>query len=140
MVPRKQHLDQKINDSKLHIWSLAINFRFPCRKSQSQQKLAKKITHFSMHFRSKKAHLFYGPQLTYRKYTSAPKPKICLWLVSEKTFALHHFLKPKNCFIWWEGGGGGGVNNSLPTEWCLELAKCFKVFHFNWNFGNSAIF
>ena len=28
-------------------WSLAFNFRFSSRKSQSQQKLTKKITHFT---------------------------------------------------------------------------------------------
>ena len=36
-------LDQKINDSNASIWSLCISFRFSHRKSQSQQKLAKKI-------------------------------------------------------------------------------------------------
>ena len=30
-----------------------LNFRFSCRKSQSQQKLAKKITHFTIQFCSK---------------------------------------------------------------------------------------
>ena len=41
-VPKKQNLGQKINDSKPHIWSLSI--------PQSQQKLAKKITHFTIQF------------------------------------------------------------------------------------------
>ena len=43
----------RINNLKPHIWSLSINFRFSGRKSQSQQKLAKKVTHFTIQFRSK---------------------------------------------------------------------------------------
>ena len=50
---KKRNLDQKINYSKLHIWSLSFNFRFSSRKSQSQQKLAKRIIHCSTSFRSK---------------------------------------------------------------------------------------
>ena len=49
----KNNLGQKINDSKPHIWSLPINFRFSSRKSQSQQNLAKKITHFTIQFHPK---------------------------------------------------------------------------------------
>ena len=44
--PKKQNLDQQINDQK-HIWSLSFNVRFSGKKSQKQQKLAKKITHFA---------------------------------------------------------------------------------------------
>ena len=36
-----------------HYQSFFFNFRFSSRKSQSQQKLAKKITHFTIQFRSK---------------------------------------------------------------------------------------
>ena len=39
--------------SKPHIWSLSIIFKFSGRQSQSQQKLAKKIIHFIIKFRSK---------------------------------------------------------------------------------------
>ena len=39
--------------SKPHIWSLSIIFKFSGRQSQSQKKLAKKITHFTIKFRSK---------------------------------------------------------------------------------------
>ena len=46
-VPKKTNLDQKINDYKPHIWSLSINFGFSSRKSQTQQKLAKNLTHFT---------------------------------------------------------------------------------------------
>ena len=52
-IPEKRNLDQKINESKLHIWHLSINFRFTSTKSQSQQRLAKRITHFTMEFRLK---------------------------------------------------------------------------------------
>ena len=45
--PKKQNLDQQINDQKHHIWSLSFNVRFSGKKSQKQQKLAKKITHFA---------------------------------------------------------------------------------------------
>ena len=53
----------------------------------------------------------YKPHLTqhYKKYTPAThlKPlltlqilqKTCLWLVSDKTLALHHFYAPKNCIF-----------------------------------------
>ena len=52
-VPEKRNLDQKINESKLHIRCLSINFRFSSTKSQSQQRLAKRIIHFTMEFRLK---------------------------------------------------------------------------------------
>ena len=32
---KKRNFDQKINDSKPHIWSLSSNFRFSRKKSQS---------------------------------------------------------------------------------------------------------
>ena len=41
-VPKTRNSDQKINDSKFHVWTLCINFRFFGRKSQSKQELAKK--------------------------------------------------------------------------------------------------
>ena len=48
IVQKKENLDQKTNDSKPHICSLSINFKFFGRKSQSQLKLAKKITQFTI--------------------------------------------------------------------------------------------
>ena len=41
---RPRNMNQKINHSKHHIWSLSFTFRFSARKSQSQQNLSKKIT------------------------------------------------------------------------------------------------
>ena len=32
---KKRNLDQKVTDSKSHIWSLSFNFRFSSKKSQS---------------------------------------------------------------------------------------------------------
>ena len=49
--PRKRKLEQKINDSRPH--NLTFNFRFSSRISQSQQKLSKSITHFTVYFCSK---------------------------------------------------------------------------------------
>ena len=46
-VPKKRNLDLKINNSKLQIWSLSFSLRFFSRKSQNQQKLAEKVTHFT---------------------------------------------------------------------------------------------
>ena len=51
------------------------NFRFSSRKSQSQQKLSKKITHFTIQFRSKTS--FYGPQPISRYKT--------VWYIEETT-------------------------------------------------------
>ena len=53
-VPKKRNLDPKINNSQLHIWSLFCSFRFSSRKSRSQEKLAEKVTHFTIQFHSKK--------------------------------------------------------------------------------------
>ena len=57
-------------------------FRFSNRKSQSQQKLAKKITHCTIQLctlivQYKKPHLFYEPQLTWywKQYAPTTQPK-----------------------------------------------------------------
>ena len=47
---RLRNMNQKINHSKHDIWSLSFTFRFSARKSQSQQNLSKKITHFTIQF------------------------------------------------------------------------------------------
>ena len=68
-------------------------------KSQAQHK------HSTVSFRKTSS---YKPHLTqyYKKYTPATQlktlltlqifQKTCLWLVSDKTLALHHFYAPKN--------------------------------------------
>ena len=94
-------------------WTLSKLFRsrFSSRKSQSQQKLVKKITHFTIQFCSK--HLTHIMELNTldTENNIIPKPcqkifslsslfkQTCFCLVSEKTFALHHFLTPKNYII-----------------------------------------
>ena len=60
-----------------------FNFRFSSKKSQSQQKLAKNITHFTIQFCSK-------------NLTNFPT---CFCLALEKIFALHHIWTPKNCIL-----------------------------------------
>ena len=86
-------------------------FRFSSRKSQNQQKLAKKIAHFAIRFRSK--HLTYFMNLNSLDIENKILPKhtainlshftnfpanIFLFGVRKK-FALHHFLTPKNCIL-----------------------------------------
>ena len=86
-------------------------FRFSSRKSQSQQKLAKKITHFTIQFRSKNLIHFTNlnsleiennmlPQHSQKpfwlyKFSNKHVPVWC----QKKTFGLHHFLTPKNYIL-----------------------------------------
>ena len=77
------------------------------RNSQSQKKLAKKITYFTIQFRSKNFTHFKKLNLLdiENSQTNATQPKTfltlkvfqetCFWLVSEKTFALYQFLDAK---------------------------------------------
>ena len=88
-----------------------FDFRFSRRKSQSQQKLLIKITYFAIQVRSK--HLTHFANLNSLDIENNMPPKTlpktfltlqifqeaCLCLVSEKTFALQHFLTPKNCIL-----------------------------------------
>ena len=52
-VLKNRILKQKTEYSKPHIWSLSIIVIFTSRKPQSQQKIAKNITHFTIQFRPK---------------------------------------------------------------------------------------
>ena len=123
-------MDQNINDSKSHIWIFFLkillqeynffyirqhvlvdtvrvffNFRFFSSKSQSQQKLTKKITHFTIQFCSKNLTHFTNlysldienNMLLLLTLQIFQQTSFCL--VSEKAFALHHFLTPKNCIL-----------------------------------------
>ena len=87
---QKTKLYQKINDSKPHIWSLSMNFRFSGRKSQSQQKLEKKITHFTKQFRSKQF-------LILRTSTHSPLYKIFYRNTAKKLTQFINF--PGNMFL-----------------------------------------
>ena len=77
------------------VWSSAFSYRFSSRKSQRQQKLAKKITRFTIPFRSK-SHSFYEPQLTqhYKKCTPATQPKTLLTL----QFTQIYSISQQTCF------------------------------------------
>ena len=87
-------------------WHVLVDIiRFSNRKSQSQQKLAKRITHFTMQFRPKNLTYFTkfssveiaSNMLLLRTFQTFPKTYFCL--VPEKTFALHHLLTHKNCIL-----------------------------------------
>ena len=84
-----------------------LNSRVSSRKSQSQKKLAKKITHFTIQFRSKNLTILWAStHLTlkitcyvHQEYSLTNLPNFqqtCFCLVSEKILAQHHFLTPKN--------------------------------------------
>ena len=53
VLKKKGNMDQNTNGSKPNVWSLSINFRISGGKSQSQWKLAKKVTYFTIQFSSK---------------------------------------------------------------------------------------
>ena len=88
-----------------------FDFRFSRRKSQSQQKLSIKITYFAIQVCSK--HLIHFTNLKSLDIENNMLPKHCqksFWLYKffrkhvsvwwqKKTFALHHFLTPKNCIL-----------------------------------------
>ena len=85
-------------------------FRLSSRKSQSQQKLAKKITHFTIQFRTKNFTHFTNlnsldvendvlPHQSKTFLTLQVFQQTYFSLVSEKTFRLYHFLTPKNCIL-----------------------------------------
>ena len=106
----------------------------------------------------------YKPHLTqhYKKYTPATQlktlltlqifQKTCLWLASDKTFALYHFHAPRNrtwkanIYIFLQisirefllqrhrkfSFGGWRLNDFLKAACCFYRIKCFKFF--NWNF------
>ena len=97
-------------DVSVDIISLFFNFRFSSRKSQSQQKLAKKITHFTIAFCSKTSLILRtSTHLTLKMICSLSIAKnlsdftnfkqTCFCLVSEKIIVLHYFLTPKNCIL-----------------------------------------
>ena len=95
-----------------HYQRFFFDFSFSGRKSQSQQKLSIKITYFAIQFRLKNLTHFMNlnsleiennmfPQHSqnhfwlYYKFFSK---HVSVWC-RKKTFALHHFLTPKNCIL-----------------------------------------
>ena len=88
-----------------------FDYRFSRRKSQSQQKLLIKITYFAIQVRSKHLTHFTNfnsldiennmPLKHCQKSFSLYKffrKHVSVWC-QKKTFALHHFLTPKNCIL-----------------------------------------
>ena len=77
-------------------------------KSQSQQKVAKKITHTfyntvllkntSLILRTS-AHLTLKVIFSNTTFLTLQILQTCFCLVSEQIFVLHHFLTPKNCIL-----------------------------------------
>ena len=85
--------------SNWHHQSFFLNIRFSSRKSQSQQKLAKKITHFTIQFRSKNLTHFTNLNSVDVENNMLPQH-------SQKPFWLKNFpanmflfLTPKNCIL-----------------------------------------
>ena len=103
-VPKKWTLDQNINDSKTHIWDSFFeilfwvyqwtwpeffsNFIFSSRKSQSQQKLVKKITHFTIQFHLKILVHFMNLNLDLHDIENNTLPQH-----SQKLFSLYKFSR-----------------------------------------------
>ena len=87
-----------------------LNFRFSSTKSQSQQKLAKKITHFTIQFCSKNlTHFTNLNSLDIENNMLPQRGQKIFWLYKFsanmflfgvwKIFVQHHFLTPKNCIL-----------------------------------------
>ena len=155
-----------------HHYCFFFNFRYFSRKSQSQQKLPKKITNFTIQFRStnlthfmklnsldiknniflqhsqkpfwlyefsskhvsvwgKKKHLH--PIISWR-------PKLHSWSILKANDRIFLYISVRKDLFqrrskilsdgWWNGGR---LNNFLKVSRCLDLVKCFTIFHFNWN-------
>ena len=135
---------------------ISTNFRLSGRKSQSQQKLAKKITYFTIQFCSKSfAHFtnlsslnaikniatlataknmsLVGVRKNIRTTPFNPK-KNCIFVAPANQMSVYSCESLFEAFIWW------GLNIFLHVNRCLRLLKCFKIFYFNWNFWNFRCF
>ena len=86
-----------------------LDFRFSSRKSQSQQKLAKTFTHFTIQFRSKDLMNLSSLDIENNIFSCNTAKNLShftnflantfLFGFRKKAFALHHFLTPKNCIL-----------------------------------------
>ena len=100
-----------------------FDFRFSSRKSQSQQKLTKKVTHFTIQFRSK--HLTHFTELNsldiennlLPKYSLEPfslykfSSKLVFCVVSEKNICTAPFLDTQELHPW----------NTFKANVCISL-------------------
>ena len=111
---------------------LLFNFRFSSRKSQSQQKLAKKITHFRIQFRSKNLTNFMNldsleiennmlPQCRQKTFlTLKIFQLICFCLVSEKSICTAPFLDSQELHS----------RSTLKANVCIFLYVSVRTFLF----------
>ena len=98
-VLKNRILDQKTDDPKPHIWSLSSIVIFTSRKPQSQQKIAKNITHFTIQFCSKDLTRFANLNSLDAENNTIPQH-------SQKPFWLKNF--PANIFL-------SGVRKNICT-------------------------
>ena len=129
--------------------------RFSNRKSESQQKLATMITHFTIPFRSKNlTYLMNLNSLNIKKnvllqhsqkpthFTNFPANMFLVGVRKKNCSAL--FRRPRTAFSkQWKSKclhipeyfrkkflSDGGLNNLLKATHCLRLVKCLKIFQF----------
>ena len=124
-------MEQKINDSKHHIRSLSLNVRFSGKKSQNQQKLAKKISYLTIQFHSENFAYFTNLNSLnieksilprhilkpYSRYKFSKKNVFC-WSQKKKGFALNHFEKSTNYIL-------EALGRQMPVYYCMLLKKVF---------------
>ena len=138
IVSKKRNLHQKINNSKSHIQSLSFSFRFSSRKSQSPQKLPKKITHFTIQFDSKNINSNLNSLNSLAKWLSfclrtkwlqdqiplqslillQHCQKLLILQMFQQIFALHHFQTPKNCIF-------QVLERQMSAYSCITLSENF---------------
>ena len=112
-----------------------FNFRFSSKKSQSQQKLAKKITHFpaNMFLFAVRKNICTAPFLDAEELHSwsTLKANVRIFLyISIRKF----FFQRRNKILSDGRWVGGRLNNVFKAARCFGLVKCFRIFHINWNF------
>ena len=95
-------------------------FQIFLQKVSKPTKTTKKVYSFYNTVSLKKTHSFYEPKLNQhcKKYALATQPKTCFWLVSEKTFVLHHFQTPQNYIP-------GALGNQVSVYSCKSPFKHF---------------
>ena len=150
-------------------WTSTVffNFRFSSRKSESQQKLAKKIARFTIQFCSLilrtsnyltlKIICSHNTAKNISEFTNFPvkmflfgvrrnicttsclhcKANVCIVLY----ISLRNFLFQRCSKVLSDGGGmGKRLNNFLKVACCLGLTQCLQLFISIEIFGNSFIF
>ena len=151
-------MNQNINDSKSHIcnsffqniisgiqtfYSSSHLTKNIIRRSQSQQKLTTKITHFTILFRSKSLILRTSTQLTLKAICSRNSiknlshftnfPASIFLLGVRKIICIALFLDVQELHSWSTGviGCGGRLNNFLKAACCLDLVTFFSISMFS---------